>query len=277
MKTIVTHISPDLDAVTSVWLIKRFLPDWHEADIVFVPVETTWNDKDPDSDPDVIHVDTGHGKFDHHGSQEITCAAKLVYNFLNENPYFKKKDALALERIVEYVTQIDNFREVNYPNPEADLYDFMPHQLIFGMRPLCANDHELIEQYFVILEGMLIVMKNKLSAENDLKEGFVFTSKWGKSIAFESKNEESVKLALKHKYDVAIKKDPSRGFLKIKSFPGPGHDLAELFAILKNLDKKAHWALQGANHIIINGSSRVPNSVATTLTLAKVIAIMKEM
>lgn len=277
MKTIVTHMSPDLDAVTSCWLIKRFLPGWEEADVVFVPVETTWNDKDPDSDPDVIHVDTGHGKFDHHGSQELTSATKLVYLFLNENPYFKKKDALALERIVEYVTQIDNFREVNYPNPGSDIYDFMPHQLIFAMRPLYANDHLLTEKYFEILEGMLIVMKNKLSAEKDLKEGFIFTTKWGKSIAFESKNEESVKLALKHQYDIAVRKDPSRGFLKIKAFPRPELDLSELFALLKKQDKKAHWALQGANHIIINGSSRVPNSVATTLTLANVIAIMKEM
>lgn len=277
MKTIVTHISPDLDAVTSVWLIKRFLPGWDEADIVFVPVEKTLDDKDPDENPDIIHVDTGHGKFDHHGSKEITSAAKLVFQFLNQNPYFKKKDALALERIIEYVTEIDNFREVNYPNPQADVYDFAPHQLVFGMRTMYANDHILVEKFSEILEGMLIVMKNKLSAELDLKEGFIFNTKWGKAIAFESKNEESVKLALKHKYDIAVRKDPGRGFLKIKAFPRPELDLSQLFAVLKKMDPKAHWALQGANHIIINGSSRVPDSVATTLTLAKVIALMKEM
>ncbi len=277
MKTIVTHISPDLDAITSVWLIKRFLPDWEEADIVFVPVEKTLNDKNPDEDPNIIHVDTGHGKFDHHGSQEITSAAKLVFQFLNQNPYFKKKDALAIERMVEYVTQIDNFKEVYFPNPDADVYDFAPHQLVFAMRPMYASDHIFIEKFFEILEGMLIGMKNKLAAEKDLAEGFIFNSKWGKAIAFESKNEESVKLALKKKYDIAVRKDPGRGFLKIKAFPKPELDLSKLFEILKKQDPKAHWALQGANHIIINGSSRVPDSVATTLTLAKVIAFMKEM
>lgn len=268
-------MSPDLDAVTSVWLIKRYLPGWENADIVFVPVSTTWNNQNPDDDPDIIHVDTGKGRFDHHDSKEYTSAAKLVYLFLNENPYFKKKDALALERIVDYVTEIDNFREVYYPRPEADVYDFTPHQMIFAMRTMYASDHILVEKYFEILEGMLVVMKNKLSAEKDLKEGFIFNSKWGKAIAFESKNEESVKLALKHTYDIAVRKDPTRGYLKIKAFPRPELDLTSLFTVLKKQDPKAHWALQGANHIIINGSSRVPDSVATVLTLPKVIALMK--
>ena len=37
MKIIVTHAAPDLDAVTSVWLIKRFLQGWNEAEVRFVP------------------------------------------------------------------------------------------------------------------------------------------------------------------------------------------------------------------------------------------------
>ena len=37
MKIIVTHMRPDLDAVGSVWAIKRFLPGWEEAIVRFVP------------------------------------------------------------------------------------------------------------------------------------------------------------------------------------------------------------------------------------------------
>jgi hypothetical protein len=36
MRRIITHKSSDLDAVTSVWLLKRFLPGWEEAEIAFV-------------------------------------------------------------------------------------------------------------------------------------------------------------------------------------------------------------------------------------------------
>ena len=37
MKIIVTHNSPDWDAITAVWLIKRFLPNWENAEVQFVP------------------------------------------------------------------------------------------------------------------------------------------------------------------------------------------------------------------------------------------------
>ena len=37
MKIIVTHASPDWDAITSIWLLKRFLPGWNTAEIRFVP------------------------------------------------------------------------------------------------------------------------------------------------------------------------------------------------------------------------------------------------
>ncbi|MDO8460919.1 MAG: hypothetical protein Q7S38_00590, partial [bacterium] len=37
MKIIVTHSSPDWDAISSVWLLKRFLPDWHDAVVEYVP------------------------------------------------------------------------------------------------------------------------------------------------------------------------------------------------------------------------------------------------
>ncbi|HLD24715.1 MAG TPA: hypothetical protein VJB96_02245 [Patescibacteria group bacterium] len=40
MKTIVTHIGPDLDVITSTWLVKTFFPGWEEAEVAFVPAGT---------------------------------------------------------------------------------------------------------------------------------------------------------------------------------------------------------------------------------------------
>ena len=37
MRFIVTHTSPDMDAITSVWLIRKFLPGWEDAQLKFVP------------------------------------------------------------------------------------------------------------------------------------------------------------------------------------------------------------------------------------------------
>jgi hypothetical protein len=130
MKTIVTHYAPDVDACTSIWLLKRFLPDWEDAQVAFVPAGDTLNGEIVDSDPDVLHVDTGMGILDHHQTGENTCAAKRVTEYISK---FKKSGSknkenksfpdLALERMIEIVNDIDHFQEVYFPQSDADFYD----------------------------------------------------------------------------------------------------------------------------------------------------------
>ncbi len=55
MKTIVTHLSPDLDAIASCWLIKKYLTDWDSAEIRLVPAGTTLNNEPPDDNKEIIH------------------------------------------------------------------------------------------------------------------------------------------------------------------------------------------------------------------------------
>ncbi|KKP53042.1 MAG: hypothetical protein UR42_C0001G0009 [Candidatus Roizmanbacteria bacterium GW2011_GWA2_33_33] len=111
MKTIVTHLSPDLDAIASVWLIKKYFPDWNNAQIKFVPSGTTLDDQLPDSDKNIIHVDTGMGKFDHHQTNDYTSATKLVYKYLVGRDLIEEKEIKSLEKIVEYVNSTDHFAD----------------------------------------------------------------------------------------------------------------------------------------------------------------------
>ena len=83
MKRIITHVNPDLDAVTSAWLIQKFLPSWEEAEIGFCQAETTFEGKPVDSDSNVLHVDVGLGKLDHHQTNGFICASKLVLDFIH--------------------------------------------------------------------------------------------------------------------------------------------------------------------------------------------------
>ena len=112
MKTIVTHIGPDLDAITSIWLAKTFLPAWEEASLAFVPAGATLEGKPPDDNPEILHVDTGFGTFDHHQTDADTCAAKLVLEYLLEQNEIKKSLQEPLLRMIEVVKDFDHFREI---------------------------------------------------------------------------------------------------------------------------------------------------------------------
>ncbi|MFA6016604.1 MAG: DHH family phosphoesterase [Patescibacteria group bacterium] len=275
MKTIVTHLSPDLDAITSVWLIKKYLPDWDSAQIKLVPSGTTLDDELPDVNKNIIHVDTGLGKFDHHQTNDFTSATKLVFKFLNGRDLIEAKEIKAVEKIVGYVNSTDHFAEVFYPDPADDRYDFMIRQLVDGLKVINREESKLIDTIFQLLEAALIVFKNKVNAEEEIKNGFVFQSYLGKSLAIESKNEEAVKLALKKGFALVIRRHPEVGFTRIKTLPEEKFSLKPVYENILKLDKKGSWFFHISEHMLLNGSSGNPKLVPTPLSLRKIIEIVK--
>lgn len=274
MKTIVTHFSPDLDAITACWLIVKYLPGWDEAVFKFVSAGKTLHNKEPDENLDILHVDTGLGKFDHHQFQEKTCAAKKTLEYLTEKKYIPKKDIFAIERMIVFVTDIDNFLEVNFPEPTSDRYDFCLHQMVKGLE-IIHSDEKKIEIVSIFLDSVLYIFKNKLKAVDEIKAGFVCHSKWDKTLFLETNNEEASKLALKMGYGMVVRKDPEKGNIRIKTFPDKKHDLTPLYKKIIEIDKKGTWFLHMSKHMLLNGSSKSTEQVPSSLTLQRLIEIIK--
>lgn len=276
MKTIVTHISVDLDAVSSAWLVRRFMPGWENANLKFVNAGETLDSKPADENPEIIHVDTGLGQFDHHQQRDMEMsAAKKVFNYLDSREYLKIYEKEPLSRMVDLIAKIDNFQEIHFPNPEADIYDFSIHQIITGLRPVTKDDEERCELMFKILDGTLQVFKNKITAEREMKKAFTFNSKWGKTFAIESQNEETIKLAQKLGYEMVIRKDPKLGFVRIKTIPSDKLDLTSVYEKLKAEDPDADWFLHISKNMLLNGSSKKSDVRPSKLTIHKLIDIVR--
>ncbi len=276
MKTVVTHMAPDMDAGTSTWLIRKYLPDWHDAQLKFVPAGKTLDEKPPDDNSDIIHVDTGLGKFDHHQFKEKLSASKLVFDFLKEKKYIPQFDIAGLERLIAFITVIDNFGEVYFPDPTADVYDFTLYQFTEGLRPTLSSDEKMIEFISTALEGVLQVLKNKVRAEEEIQKGVLFQTSWGKSLVMETKNEEAMKLALKLGHVVVARRDPAKGTIRIKTLPETGkYDLTPVYEKVKQMDPKASWFLHSSKHMLLNGSSKNPTAIPSQITLSQLIEIIK--
>lgn len=273
MKTIVTHIGPDLDAITSVWLVKTFFPGWEEAEISFAPAGTTLNKMDPDSNPEIMHVDTGFGKFDHHQTNADTCAASLVYEHIKTEHGVDP----VLERMVAVVNDVDHFREVFYPQPDADFWEFWIIAQIDGWRLLHAeNPLKIMELGFESLDGIYKVMLNKLWAEKEMDKAVVFDTTWGKGVGFETVNDEVVHLSQKKGYALVIRKDPKKGYVRIKTLPKPEIDLSALYERLKKDEPGATWFLHASHHMVLNGSAKNPDMKPSKRTLQELIEVIKE-
>ncbi len=274
MKTIIVHIGPDLDAITAIWLVKTFFPGWIEASIGFVPAGKTLKDLPPDDNGEILHLDTGFGKFDHHQTDADICASTLVYEEIKK---INGRDS-SLERIVSLVNDIDHFKEVYYPNPTADFWEFSLVGQIDGWRLLYSEDpQKIVALGMESLDAIYKMFQNKIWAEKEIREiGKEFDTKWGKALGIETVNDEVVHLAQKMGYRLVIRKDPNKGYMRLKSRPETDIDLTEVYELLKKQEPESTWFLHASKHMVLNGSSKNPDMKPTKKTLDQLIAVLKK-
>lgn len=254
----------------------------------YVAAGKTLNNEIVDSDPDILHVDTGMGMLDHHQTGEDTCAAKRTLEFVLQAQNSKLKvqnygknynfSEEALERLVEVVNDIDHFREVYFPNPAADYYDFNLVAILDGLKLLYSPDNDrILETGLICMDGIYKTFQNKVWAERELKEkGVPFKTRWGKGLGIESVNDEAVRLAQKTGYVLAVRKDPKKEFVRIKALPESSADLTNCYHELKKLDPKATWFLHAGKKMLLNGSVKNPESIPSTLTLKEIIDVLRK-
>ncbi len=278
MKTLVTHMNPDLDACMSTWMVKRFMSGWKHAQLQFVPAGKTLNNKPPDDDPDIIHTDTGLGRFDHHQTNAHTCAAARVFEYLHEHGYIKEDFAKPLERMAQFATEIDHFADCYYPEAQADRYGFLLPACIDGLYGALGGDNQkIIEHTHTSLDGIFQTFRNKVRGEEELEtNGYTFESYVGKSLAIESKNDEVSRIAQKDGYVLVIRRDPNKHHIRIKTPPSTTYNLTPVYERLIKADPKATWFLHASKNMLLNGSSKNPDAVPSSLTIAQVIKIVKE-
>lgn len=274
-KKIVTHIRPDLDACCAPWLIMRYMPDWNDAELVFVPSGKTIDGGPADTDPNILHTDTGFGKFDHHHLRERTSAFKRVLDYLIEHKLVKKNEQEALERMAEVVTLFDNFEEVKFTDPNADYYDCMIHELLEGYKHIEQDDHEVFAFAVKMIESFLRELVQKVQAEHELKKAQPFTIGEFKCLSIETHNEVSVHLAQKQGYAIVIRRDPIDGRVRIKARPDLRIELRPIYDKLVEMDTRERWFYHRSGKMVLNGSSHTPHIQPTKLTLSEVVAVVK--
>lgn len=277
MKKIITHINPDLDAVTSVWLIKRFLPDWEEAEIDFCQPQSTIDSRPVDSNPDILHIDVGEGKLDHHQLEKITSATKLCFDYIKKQrkgQSLKELDEKALVQIIEVVTEVDNARDLNWPETTASRNNFYLHVLIAGIRGMAGSDEEAMTFGFKGMDAAFHQIKKSIDAQKELKEGVEFKTPWGKAIAIETGNDSVLWEGEKRGYCLVVRKDPETGGVRIYARYDSGADLTKAYNQFKKTDPGSDWYLHQSKKLLLNMSSG-KKMKPTKLSLEQIIEVLE--
>lgn len=302
MKIIVAHMSPDLDAITSTWVIKKFVRGWEDAAVKFVPagtrLERVKNHPDfltsavvSDKADDILHVDTGLGPLDHHQTADRTVsAASRAWEYAQEqakekNQVITPEVAAAVDKIVAIVVNYDHFLDVFRPEAGADYQEFSLFGILEGLlysKP--GEDEYAMEFGMACLNYLLHYFQNKAWAEKEIAAGMPFATKFGRAIGIETLNDSVVKVAQKQGYTLVVRKDPKRGNVAIKAVPDnpqeptkKGIDLTLAYEQLSKTDPNATWFLHVSKKMLLNGSTKNPNMIPTTLTLEQIVGVLKSL
>lgn len=277
-KTIVTHISPDFDGIPAIWLLKRFHPEFKEARVEFVPAgSNTYNNQPVDSNPDVIHVDVGGGKFDHHDSDKFTCGAQLVYEWLVGEGYIEKENE-AIGRMIKVITELDHgWDTYKWPESAHDRYEFSIHNVLSGIKGVYRGDYlRTIEWTCDSLDAVYRLMQSKVKAEKEIKDGKEFKTRFGKGVAVFGGNDSVLDAGIKNGYAVVVRKDPKYGFVRITGSNKHNVDLTKAYEEIINRDREGSWFLHASKVLLRNGSSRNPTMKPTKMELTEVIEILEK-
>lgn len=282
---IVAHHAPDLDAIGSIWILKRFdARKYADAKLAFVnPGETISIDAAHELDfelHNVTHVDTGLGRFDHHQpdkGSERSSATMLVHQYVVSKNQDLEHDE-ALETISEFITEIDHFEEIYWPNAGSYRYSFMLHELIRGIEFSELHDDESQTHFGLrCLDSIYATLIQQIKAKEIIEEkGREFSIDNKKCLALETRNDDTLKVAQKQGYELVMRKDPKLGHVRIKVRPDSDIILKPLYDIIKVADPTATWFYHPGGKMLINNSKKHNNQEPSKLSIDEVIQFAKD-
>jgi len=128
-----------------------------------------------------------------------------------------------------------------------------------------------------VLDALLHKFESRVWAEKELKKrGQEFETRFGKALGIETINDSVVDLSQKMGYVIVVRKDPRKGYVRIKAHPGKEIDLTLVYEKLKKMDPEATWFLHVSKKMLLNGSVKNPKMRPTTLTLDEITEVLKK-
>ena len=258
---IVGHLHPDLDCLAAIWVLRRW-GGLQNAALAFVSAGQTLDGQPADSDPQVIHVDTGGGRFDHHRTNDLSLsAAELVRRAV-------APDDPALARMIRNVTLIDHAQ-----------VDITP---VFNVNDMIAGYHSL---YPDRPEAVVMAMMGNFDAwhaheERQLRLDAAFANRiefdtpWGLGIGMESDDGASSRLAFGAGAVLYVYRD-GKGRSGIAARSRSNVDLTTVYHDLRRLDPGADWYLHPSKRLLLCGTAKAPPRVPTRLTLEEIVGILR--
>ncbi len=269
MKKIISHVYPHLDEVCAAWLLKKYLPEFKDAAIGYIPTDERGGHCP--EDPDTVCVGVGRGRFDEHKGDLRECAASLVFGYLAERGVkFEPLEREALNRLVNYV-RLGDTGQLH----KVDWHDFTVPVILNNHRLVSGNDSDAVMRLgFTILDALLHAQKNAVQLEADWAKRVEFQSDFGKAVALVTSAREADSYAFRQGFDVIIYVDERRTYHNVRAAADSRVDLTPVYVKIVQVEPDAGWFLHHSKKMVICGGELSGYAKRSKLTLEWLIDLL---
>ncbi len=274
MSIIVTHCNPHLDEVVCIWMIRRFLSDWSQCTIRYIPTNPKGGAVlSPDQSPEIMYIGVGRGKFDEHKGNLDESATTLVHAFLLREKKIKlstvERDALA--ELVAFVNDDDHGKHITDPHSEFSYSAANAYMPKTG-----ASSKKILEAGTLYLDGVFSCLVEKHTLERDWVKAKRFKTAWGMAVALQTQASPKTVLrrATREKIQIAVVVNTQNKFRSIRAIPASHADFTDAFTRVHAREPQAEWYLHHSKRMLICGSDVASNLVLSKMSLEKLIALI---
>ena len=283
MKYLITHINPHLDEIVAIWLIKKFHPDFKNLQIDFVPSgnpgEITYEGKLPDTDPNMIFLGVGAGKFDEHwGEKSDVTTADLIWNWLESLNYLpdSELEKNALKQISVFAYKDDTGQLKNF---DQELVDFSITNIISASNH-STNSANTVDLGIRMLDCLFPLFVKKQEAAKAFEQRIDFQSIWGKASAIDSElipGDPFDALTYNSGGILMILVDNKFGYRQFRAKSDSPVDLTEVFEKVRKMEPEVDWWLHPNKRLLVSGGNVTAGKEmpVSKLTRDKLIELVK--
>jgi hypothetical protein len=176
IKTIITHSNVDLDATSSVWAAKQFIPGARNATVEFRPGDWTPPDDFNASEHLILDMRAGLKGDQNDEGRVHSCFASIV------STYASKEDQMALQHLVRFIDTQDMYGSVvhhlfpDLSHTDSQMLNFTGINAVLrclqSMNP--KNDPLVYEKMSEIFSGMLKTGRARIRAIQEAMNARLF-------------------------------------------------------------------------------------------------------
>ncbi len=259
IRRIFTHISPDLDALSSVWFFMRFIAK-KQLEVKFVPA--SWDGHDMGPHDVALDIDAGglgfKGKKTFKG-QVHSCFKSLVDQYADNETRF------ALKSLVKFIDRSDTYGGVNKvgdfsKNKGYQITSFIA--LSLSMKAFMAvheSDHVVMSRMMELFDGIFKINKEKLKNQKNIMKNSIVV---GKTVILpESNNISARNLIFGKGYEALIYVNGNNIGLLTKG--DLRADSPEVLQVIEDAGESREWFFHSAGYLAARGTRKDPRETGS--------------